>query len=263
MNIKKQILAALLIFTSVATFSQVNLKEIDKSIVEIEKILYASKYEVSNELYSTFLKSLIKSGDVKNISITKIDTSKWRESTSNSEPFVDLYHSHPAYKKYPVVNISHEAAMMFCKWLTNEYNSNPKRKFKKVIFRLPSEKEWIMAAQAGNSSAIYPWKGDRLQNKKGEFVCNFKHENKDTVRLDGKPNKNVNITARVDSYRPNKFGIYNMSGNVSEMINKNGIAKGGSWYESLEFLTIASKSVYDGSAKSFVGFRYFVDIIKK
>ena len=49
----------------------------------------------------------------------------------------------------------------------------PKGNSEKVKFRLPTEEEWIIAAQGGNNSAIYPWQGNELKNKKGKFMCNF------------------------------------------------------------------------------------------
>ena len=132
-----------------------------------------------------------------------------------------------------------------------------------MIFRLPTEKEWIIAAQAGDTSAIYPWIGKELRNKKGEFFCNFAKEIKDTAVENKLSNDSVDIIAPVSSYWANKFGLYNMGGNVAEMINEKGIAKGGSWRKKSEYLKIDTKYKYDGSAQTFIGFRYFVEILEK
>src|SRR6478736_4482820 len=51
-----------------------------------------------------------------------------------------------SFGHYPVVNISHKAAIAYCQWLTDEYNNLKKRKFKKVLFRLPTINEWQIAA---------------------------------------------------------------------------------------------------------------------
>ena len=120
-----------------------------------------------------------------------------------------------------------------------------------------------MAAQGGDNSAIYPWTGNELRNSKGLLMCNLKRENKDTLGIAGKLNENADIITPVISYWPNKFGIYNMSGNVSEMLDVKEIIKGGSWMNDASFLRIDSKNNYDGSPKTFVGFRYFVEIIEK
>ncbi|MEO6304189.1 MAG: SUMF1/EgtB/PvdO family nonheme iron enzyme, partial [Bacteroidia bacterium] len=154
------------------------------------------------------------SGNKNLISVAEIDTLKWKDKLSYNEPYVHYYHSHPAYYNYPVVNISYEGAKFFCEWLTVQYNAAPKRKFKKVSFRLPSEEEWIIAAQAGNSKAIYPWGGKKLRNKKGEYLANFKSDKTGELLVDVKHVENADIFTPVGAYWKNDFGLYNMSGNV-------------------------------------------------
>jgi sulfatase modifying factor 1 len=210
-----------------------------------------------------FLNSLKQSNKTNLLAIAQIDTLKWTDKLTYNEPYVHYYHSHPAYQSYPLVNISYEGATLFCEWLTEHYNVDPKRKFKKVLFRLPSEKEWIQAAQAGDSSAIYPWEGNALRNKNGQVLYNFKRQLKDTMWVDGKYLENADVTTPVQSYWKNNFGLYNMGGNVAEMINEKGIVKGGSWRDDSEYLKIDTKYKYDGNAQVSVGFRYFAEIIEK
>ncbi|MDP1747337.1 MAG: SUMF1/EgtB/PvdO family nonheme iron enzyme [Bacteroidota bacterium] len=248
---------------SITALGQIHMKEIDESLVKIKDGLYASKYEVSNKLYITFLNSLKRSNKTNLLSIAQIDSVKWTDKLTYNEPYVHYYHSHPAYQNYPLVNISYEGADLYCAWLTEQYNFDKKRKFKKVLFRLPSEKEWILAAQAGDSSAIYPWEGKELRNKKGQVMYNYKRELKDTLWVDGKYIENVDVTAPIKSYWKNNFGLYNMSGNVAEMINEKGIVKGGSWKDDSEYLKIDTKNKYDGNAQTFVGFRYFAEILEE
>jgi len=114
-----------------------------------------------------------------------------------------------------------------------------------------------MAAQGGNNQAVYPWQGNELKDKKGQYMCNFSRS-KDVSAL-----KTSSITSPVKSFLPNKYGMYNMSGNVAEMLTVNNIVKGGSWLDSPDFTIIANKQTYDGSPKNSVGFRYFVDVIDK
>ena len=45
----------------------------------------------------------------------------------------------------PVVNISQAGAEAYCRWLTKKYNDSNEKEFKKVVFRLPSKKEWLLA----------------------------------------------------------------------------------------------------------------------
>lgn len=251
------------VLLSISAFGQFNVKDINESLAKINDTLYASKYEVSNKLYMSFLNSLRLERKLNLVSMAQIDSLKWIDKLSYNPPYVVYYHTHPGYYNFPVVNISYEGAKLFCEWLTEHYNSSQNRKkFKQVLFRLPTEKEWISAAQAGDSSAIYPWKGNALRNKKGQVLYNFKRQLKDTLWINGKFVENMDVTAPVKSYWENEFGLYNMSGNVAEMINEKGIVKGGSWIDDSEFLKIMNKYSYDGKPKPFVGFRYFVEVIE-
>ena len=81
---------------------------------------------------------------------------------------------HPDSPQAPVVNISYKAAKKYCEWLTMVYNGyEKKKKHMKVIFRLPTEKEWTDAAKAGKQKARYPWGGFYHKNSKGCFLANL------------------------------------------------------------------------------------------
>jgi formylglycine-generating enzyme len=259
----KTIITASFILIGLLSYSQINIKEIDGSLAKVDDKLYASKYEVSNKLYMDFIRSLKSAGKKEELAIAIIDSLQWKEKLAYNEPYVEYYHTHPAYANYPVVNISHKGALLFCEWLTKAYNADAKRKFKKVLFRLPTEKEWVKAAQGGDSAAIYPWKGTDLNNKKGMYVCNFSRPNDALSNVAGNLNDAADITAPVKSYYPNNFGLYNMSGNVAEMIAEPGIIKGGGWRDHAEAMRIDSKATYDGKPRTTVGFRYFAEIIEK
>jgi formylglycine-generating enzyme required for sulfatase activity len=52
----------------------------------------------------------------------------------------------------------------------------------------------------------------------GAFLANFKRGSGDNMGVAGGLNDNAAIPAEVTSFMPNGFGIYNMSGNVSEWV---------------------------------------------
>jgi formylglycine-generating enzyme required for sulfatase activity len=155
--------------------------------------------------------------------------------------------------------------VLYCDWLTEQYNTNPRRKFHKVLFRLPTAQEWKQAAQGGNDSAIYPWKGDQLKNKKGMYHCNFIRVPTDSMGVAGYIHDNADITAPVKSYEPNAFGLYNMSGNVAEMLSEKGKTRGGSWQDVAEAMKIDSQGRYAeySTPCPAVGFRFFMEVIEK
>ena len=253
-----------------------DIKLIEKSLARVTDSLYAGKYEVSNSLYRFFENDLKKNGKTDALKISKVDSLNWRDKLAFNEPYVDYYYSHPAYNDYPVVNISYEAAVLFCDWLTTKYNESPKRKFRKVLFRLPTSKEWTKAARCEETNFAYPW-GAKLQyNCKN--ACNFKsfgderitfRKDLDIYEIVKNPSGNgyevsvsADITAPVKSHLPNKFGLYNVCGNVAEMIAEKGKTRGGGWRDSGWDVRIDAVGNYGKSATD-IGFRYFMKVIEK
>ncbi len=251
-----------------------NIKEIEKSLAKVNDSLYAGKYEVSNMLYLAFEKELKDNKQYDLLKIIQIDSLNWRDPLAYNEPYVEYYYRHPSYFEYPVVNISYEAANLFCDWLTTSYNASSKRMFKKVLFRLPSESEWETAARAGWKDISYPW-GYRLYGKEGK-MCNYysigdEYIKYDTINktyfLDFKQiTNNLNdagyITAPVISFYPNDFGMYNVCGNVAEMTNKKGVSCGGGWRSAGGDVKVTSRAHYTGSAID-LGFRYFMVVVEE
>lgn len=251
---------------------------------------YIYKYEVSNGEYLEFVNEL----NQKDTTLSKQmlpDTLVWREKSSFLEPFVDYYLRHPAYSNYPVVGVTHEQAEFYCKWLTERYMKESKRKFKNVEFKLPTLEQWTYAAKGGLDNSPFPWEGYSMQNKKGEWLANFRVIPQNSIGFDLVPVQNVYgkienkkilvaggggrshdgysfdgamITAPVTSYSPNAYGIYNMAGNVEEYVNEKGISKGGSWKDTGYYLQNHVEEQYDSTnyASAERGFRFVMEIKK-
>ena len=107
---------------------------------------------------------------------------------------------------HPVVNVSWNDALAFCKWLSEKEG---------VTYRLPTEAEWEYACRAGTTTMYYH--GDdpeglaEVENV-ADGTAKAKFSDWSTISSrDGHV-----FTAPVGSYRPNGFGLYDMHGNVSE-----------------------------------------------
>jgi len=98
-------------------------------------------------------------------------------------------------------------------------------------FRLPTEAEWEYAAKAIvenreyntiKGRKKYAWNGKYTRNKsrrfRGDQLANFKQGKGDYSGVPGWSNDGGDITMKVKSYKPNAFGLYDMSGNVAEWV---------------------------------------------
>jgi formylglycine-generating enzyme required for sulfatase activity len=243
-------------------------KSIEKSMKKVGDKLWASEVETTNEQYERFLTDLLKNKDYDQIMRCKSLKTNWRDLLpDSSKTFTDarLYrHGHPDDGNMPVQQITHEAAQLYCAWLTASYNISPdKKKFKKVVFRLPTEQEWMAAARAGRENTPYPWGGYYYRNSKGCYLLNLNAtEPCPDCETKGIANDGGYFTVPAETYFPNDFGLFNMSGNVAEMIQEPGKAKGGSWKDDGYHTQINPVTTYTSPSPT-LGFRVFMEVIEE
>lgn len=269
------ILMTVATFIGVTSFKEKSkssfIAELNSNFVKVKDNLYFSKYETSNKDYKQFLSSLKQTGRIEEYRSNLLDTAKWATDESSNRPLVVYYHSHPSYDKYPVVTVKYESVINYSRWLTDTYNADPSRKFKKVLFRLPTENEWIYAATAGKTERSYSWDGNQIRNKKGEYLANIKRINEANISFDPTTNnykvvlteqeKRVAILAEKQSFYANEFGIYNMIGNAAEMIQEQGRAKGGSYNDAGFDVRVHNDKKYSQASPE-IGFRLVMEIVE-
>jgi formylglycine-generating enzyme len=190
----------------------------------------------------------------------KPDTLVWVEKGTYNEPYSNMYYRHPAYKDYPVVGISYEQALAFCKWRTGrvkEFYAIRHKKDWAIEYRLPTKEEWEAFSF---TYGIPNFKNGK--NEKGKITLNCARPLSDTVGTAGFMNDNADVTAPVFSYWPNAFKIYNCFGNVAEMVSEKGISKGGSWRHTTEECR-AGKDISYSKPTAWLGFRCVCVISEK
>jgi len=241
--------------------AQLTRKEIKQNFVAINETVFAGKFEVTNVDYRRFLNDIKSKVDESHFQTLKIDSTQWINEEIYREKYVKFYHIHPAFDLNPVVNISRAAAEAYCGWLTSTYQSNPKRTYQRVLFRLPTTTEWQQAAHGSDSVSNYPWEGDFFFTKKMHHRCNVVnyYEQLLYVPFEEKYTEDIFTTK---SFEANSIGLYNMGGNVSEMVSDANITKGGSWLDDSYFTQIAISKTYDLEPHPSVGFRVFMEIIE-
>lgn len=252
-------------------------KYIDSRMAKVNDSLYASKFETTNKEYNAFVDD-VRISNPAGLAIVSVDSTKWDVAYTFGGQVWTGYVRNPEYQDFPVSNIRMEGAVAYCEWLTEKYNSDPKRKHRKVVFTLPEQTEWIRAAEGGRSQAMFPWGNYYLADRNGYYLCNFKpvgdpgqgrdsagnslilnSEGHAVLQSAAFPGEKKFYTMHVKSFAPNDFGLYNMCGNVAEM-SKDGYALGGSWNSNKDEVQIRGRKKFNYPNPE-VGFRIFMRIL--
>jgi formylglycine-generating enzyme required for sulfatase activity/uncharacterized caspase-like protein len=159
-----------------------------------------------------------------------------------------------ASDRAPVRNISWSDAQQYVAWLAKTTGRS---------YRLPTEAEWEYAARA-NTESVYWWGDDAGVGNANCKDCGGEYDRK--------------APAEVGSYRPNPFGLYEMSGGVWEWVSdcwndsydgapgdgsardqsdcRQRVLRGGSWRNDASYLRTTARFYYDAVVRFVVnGFR--------
>ena len=156
---------------------------------------------------------------------------------------------------HPVVNVTWTEAIAFCKWLTDKEHKDgslPSNQF----YRLPYDLEWSKAVALPDETGktpeardmgvpdVYPW-GTEWPPTKGAGNYTGEETGSD-VAIKGYDD-GFAWTAPVGTFPPNKFGLYDMGGNVWQWCmdswnneSKAKVLRGASWYNGALKLSLLS-----------------------
>ena len=237
---------------------------------------YIYKAEISNAEYFEFINYLRKKNDTQTLSYVLPDTALGfrelgRKHLGSNYYLVNNLIQHSAFYQpnIPIHLVSYEGAIAYCNWLTVKLNEFLAGKAV-VEARLPTENEWMRAARGNRLYLEYSWRHPSLQ-KNGYYFGNFAtidQTESDYDAFEGTIDK-ISFSsddghpyyATVKMYPPNENGVYDLSGNMAEMILEKGKTKGGSWKSSAKYLKVISVETYKQPSLA-IGFRPVV-VIKK
>lgn len=230
---------------------------------------FMQRSEVTNLHYREFLSWLKYYGTPEDLAKAQLKPEGWRSFYAYCEPFVENYHTHPAYDNYPVVNVSYENAQHYCTWLTGLLqDQHPDWK---IEVRLPTEAEWNYAARAGKDGLPYPH-GYFLRDANGKLLYTYRHLGDESLTRDAETGdiKVVEMPNALNGHffgpapseagKPNDFGLFNTSGNVAEMLLEPGKHKGGCFNSTGYDIRIDAPDEFAGvtEASPFIGFRVLI-----
>ena len=121
-----------------------------------------------------------------------IEGAYWFKPYGNSQTIEDSL-------DHPVVHVTHNDALEFCRWSG---------------YKLPTEAQWEKASRGGLIGKLYPW-GEELLDGEAHQANIWQGE---FPQLNTKEDGFFG-TAPVNSFEPNKYGLYNTVGNVWEWTN--------------------------------------------
>lgn len=194
----------------------------------IEKAFYMGKFEISNAQYAFF--------DPQHDS--GMETGEGYQFGDDERGFAL---NRP---EQPVVRVSWEEANAFCQWLSRQTGMH---------FTLPTEEQWEYACRAGNRSAFWFGSLDTdfapYANLSDATHYDVYYPHVPSIHPPWRPSETRfddgwRVSAPIDAFHPNPWGLHNMHGNVAEWTlsdynspegSKGGevrkVVRGGSWMD--------------------------------
>ena len=233
------LLTVILIFGTTISFKSKDKMMSPPGTIKVKANFFVDKTEIRNidwREYMYWSKQFF--GEKSNKFLSTIpDTTIWKNEILERNQKQYLRHS--AFRDYPVVGVSYEQAVLYCKWRSDRVNEMEYirktgvpfssiqdiqyEKIPKVYkYRLPTEEEWI-----------------NISNQK-ELIVQW-----DNIETEHKTYPIKNSKKKV---------IYCLTSNVSEMTSVNGVAMGGNW-KGEEGLAVYKYDV----VSNLVGFRCVCD----
>lgn len=243
---------------------------------------------VSNLEYKVFLADLISQNRTEDYFKAQVFSETW--SKYQCHQIAEHYFQDEAYNDFPVVNITQDGAMLFCKWLQEEfelYTIQNHLKNAGIKIRLPYSEEWISTARDGYAKIVYEngyhtlYDGSeslvdkafanrqekiRRKNKVTDSLYQYmltNHYGSEEASIKRSLNKALSYYPYLekDTLNPSKMKVMNKLFKVSEIVVQKNPSKhwlsGQTWKNKNEYVKFEQEfKTY--TCSPFVGFRFVV-----
>jgi formylglycine-generating enzyme required for sulfatase activity len=174
--------------------------------VRISQAFYLGKYPVTVGQFKAFVRddgyqTEAETDGEGGMGFTGRGNPPFKHSTAYSWRATGFYQD----DSYPVVNVTWKDARKFCEWLSQKEGKK---------YRLPTEAEWEYACRAGTTTRYYcgssEWGLSRVAN-----LADRSLRQKWPKLTSANPwNDDYPFTSPVGTFKPNRWGLYDMHGNV-------------------------------------------------
>jgi formylglycine-generating enzyme len=179
--------------------------ELPQHRVRITKPFYLGMYDITRQQFKKFIDESKYKTDAEKSNKGALG---FNPAKQNMELGKDYSWQDPGFDQkddHPVVLVSWNDAMAFCRWLSKKENRT---------YRLPTQAEWEYACRAGTKTRFY--NGDDVEEltKVANIIDAKAKEKFPTWGPHTKSSDGYVYTSPVGSFQPNTFGLYDMHGNV-------------------------------------------------
>ena len=213
---------------------------------------FIEKIEVSNAQWRAFYEAKVAVTAPSEHRKYLPKNSVWKEVIPFHDPHLYRYFGKKSFLNFPVVGVSYEQALAFCKWRSEQETTTFAQQNKgaewddydvRFHYRLPTEHEW-------EKWALEELKGRDVNDIASQINCR-----KGIISS----RKTLTITEAVYTRYLDSKSLAHVFGNVSEMISEKGIAKGGNWMMTVEACKPTNKNRYTNPT-AWLGFRCVLEV---
>jgi hypothetical protein len=178
---------------------------------------------------------------------------------------VNLISKNESMMNFPVTGLTYKQVQRYTEWLFIVYKKqiNEEQDLPyEINFRLPKMDEWEKMATLGLSEPMRKNNCLDSLNKEGCMLINYNASTTCKNYDDYLKYSFGKGSSFGNSFNPDNNGIYNIFGNVAEMVFENGLAKGGSYVHSAKKCALNITMEYE-NAEPWLGFRVVAEFKAK